>query len=310
MQILRSIEELSQLQGPVALAIGVFDGVHRGHQEVICAAQEYAALHNGTAVVLTFEPHPLKVLRPDQAPRLLCSLNHKLVMLGRLGITHSVVHPFDAAFASTRAEEFIDRLAKSCQPLGFISVGYTWRFGQGGRGDIHLLMDAGESLGFGVYGVPAVHVDGFPVSSTAIRDALSVGDLTRARTLLGRDASVLGLVVMGRQLGRTIGFPTANVETGAEQLPPPGVYAVRALIQGVQRIGVANLGLRPTINEADPTLKLEVHLFNFEGDLYGQDVEVSFVHRIRDERKFENLDELKAQIARDSNQARELLAKS
>jgi len=310
MQILRSIEELSQLQGPVALAIGVFDGVHRGHQEVIRAAQEYAAQHSGTAVVLTFEPHPLKVLRPDQAPRLLCSLNHKLAMLSRLGITHSVVHPFDSAFASTPAEEFIEKLASSCRPLGFISVGYTWRFGKGGEGDIHLLMDAGERLGFGVYGVPAVHVDGFPVSSTAIRDALTAGDLSQARLLLGRDASVLGRVVLGRQLGRTIGFPTANVETGAEQLPPPGVYAVRALIQGIEKPGVANLGHRPTVAESEAPLKLEVHLFDLDGDLYGQDVEVSFVHRIRDERKFENLDELKAQIARDSNQAREVLAKS
>lgn len=310
MQVLRNIEDLSQLKGPVALAIGVFDGVHRGHQEVIHAAQEYAVQHSGTAVVLTFEPHPLKVLRPNQAPRLLCSLDHKLAMLSRLGITHSVVHPFDSAFASTQAEEFVEKLANSCRPLGFISVGYTWRFGKGGEGDIHLLMDAGERLGFGVYGVPAVHVDGFPVSSTAIRDALTAGDLSQARLLLGRDASVLGQVVLGRQLGRTIGFPTANVKTGAVQLPPPGVYAVRALIQGIEKPGVANLGHRPTIAEGEAPLKLEVHLFDFEGDLYGQDVEVSFVHRIRDERKFENLDELKAQIARDSNQARELLAKS
>jgi len=302
------MSELAALPGPVSLAIGVFDGVHRGHQEVIGAATEHAAQHGGTAAVLTFDPHPLHVLRPEQAPRLLCSTRHQLAILERLGVSHVVVCRFDESLAATSAEDFIAQLASSCRPLGFISVGYSWRFGARGAGDIHLLMDAGQRLGFGVYGVPPVCNAGEVVSSTAIREAVRSGDFEKANRLLGRDYTVLGVVVRGRQLGRTIGVPTANLEIEAEELPPAGVYAVRARVVGVWQNGVANLGRRPTVAVADSPLALEVHVLDFDADLYTREIEVCFVQKLRDEQKFDGLDALKAQIARDIAAARTLLS--
>lgn len=305
--ILRSIAELTELPGPVALAIGVFDGVHFGHQAVIGAAKDHAAQHGGTAAVLTFDPHPARVLRPENAPRLLCSARHQMRILERFGVTHTVVCAFDAAFAATPAADFVRALAASCRPLGFISVGYSWRFGARGAGDIHLLMDAGEKLGFAVYGVPPVCIDGAVVSSTAIREAVGRGDFEKASRLLGRAYSVLGDVVRGRQLGRQIGVPTANVAVEAEQLPPPGVYAVRVRIDDAWRDGIANLGHRPTVTAHGSSLALEAHLFDFAGDLYGREIEVGFVRHLREERKFNGLDSLKDQIARDISAAREIL---
>ena len=307
MKVLHAIDELASVPGPVSLAIGVFDGVHLGHQAVIGAATEHAAQHGGTAAVLTFDPHPLHVLRPDLAPRLLCSTKHQLAILDRLGVSHMVMCRFDKAFASTSAEDFIARLAAACHPLGFISVGYSWRFGAKGAGDIHLLMNAGERLGFGVYGVPPVCVDGAVVSSTAIRETVRLGKFGKAQLLLGRTYTVLGSVVHGKQLGRQIGVPTANLDVEAEQLPPAGVYAVRALVQGRWQNGVANLGHRPTVSPEDSELSLEVHLLDFDADLYGRDIEVCFVQRLRDEQRFSDLDALKAQIAEDVSAARAVL---
>lgn len=307
MKVHGSIADLASLPGPVALAIGVFDGVHLGHQAVIASALEHAAQHGGTAVVLTFDPHPLHVLRPSQAPRLLCSARHQRVILGRLGVEHLVVQSFDENFAATPADVFVAQLATASRPLSFISVGFTWRFGARGAGDIHLLMDAGQRLGFGVYGVPPVTCDGTVVSSTLIREAVSRAEFDTARSLLGRDYTVLGEVVRGRQLGRTIGVPTANIAIEAEQLPPTGVYAVRVLVDGRCQNGVANLGRRPTVGVSED-LSLEVHLLDFDGDLYGRDLEVSFVTRLRDEQKFDGLEALKTQIALDIAAARGVFA--
>lgn len=308
MIVLDSIAALSALPGPVSLAIGVFDGVHLGHKAVIGAAMEHAAQHGGTAAVLTFDPHPLRVLRPDLAPRLLCSARHERAILGRIGVSHLVVCRFDAAFAAMRAEDFIARLAEACRPLAFISVGYSWRFGTQGAGNIHLLMDAGERLGFGVYGVPPVCIDGAVISSTVIRESVRAGDFEKARRLLGRDYTVLGNVVRGRQLGRTIGVPTANLDVETEELPPAGVYAVRALVGSAWHDGVANLGRRPTVASDESELTLEVHLLDFEGDLYADDLEVCFVRRLRDEEKFDGLAALKEQIAADIKNARAVLS--
>lgn len=304
---LHDISELSRLTGPVALAIGVFDGVHPGHQKVIRAAQDYAAKQGGTAVVMTFDPHPLRVLRPDVAPRLLCSTRHKLRILEQCGVDCVFVARFDESTAETSAADFVGALATSCKPLGFISVGYTWTFGKNREGNIHKLMDLGESLGFGVYGVSAVQVSGEVVSSTLIREAVRAGDLSRARRFLGRDYSVFGKVVAGNQLGRQIGFPTANVAVENEELPPNGVYVVSVQITGSKLPsikGVANLGLRPTVNAGAAERVLEVHLLDFDGDLYGNEMEVAFIEMLRPEQKFAGLEELKAQIAKDVLMAR------
>jgi riboflavin kinase/FMN adenylyltransferase len=301
MQILRAIEELSGLPGPVALAIGVFDGVHRGHQEVIRGAMDFSEKHGGAMALLTFDPHPMQVLRPEAAPRLLCSTRHKLRLIEALGVRHALVLPFDQTTAKTSAAAFVGSLAAACHPLGLVSVGFSWSFGSGREGDIHKLMDLGGQHGFAVYGVPEVRVDGAVVSSTRVREAVRAGDFTRAKSLLGRDYTVLGKIVRGRQLGRQLGFPTANLAVENEELPPDGVYVVRA---GTLR-GVANLGMRPTTDAASQDRSFEVHLLDFDGDLYGREMEVSFVRRLRDEVRFAGLDELKAQIARDVAAARE-----
>lgn len=304
MTVLHAISELRSVRGPVALAIGVFDGVHRGHQEVIRAALEFAGQHGGSAVVMTFDPHPLRILRPEAAPNLLCSTAHKLRILGGLGVQTVLLCPFDRDFAQTPPRDFIEPLARSCRPLGYVSVGYTWRFGRGGTGDIHLLMDEGQKFGFGVYGVPPVRLGGEVVSSTAVRDAVAAGDFARAREFLGRDYTVFGRVIEGNKLGRKLGFPTANLDIETEQLPPGGVYAVRATLNGEWLPAVANLGHRPTVAGAGAPLSLEVHLIDFSGEIYGRDMEVSFVARLRQEQKFAGIDELRRQIAADLEEAR------
>ena len=298
MQVLRSIDALSSLPGPLALAVGVFDGVHLGHQEVIRAAQEHATQHHGTAVVATFDPHPAQVLRPGSAPRLLCGPRLQQQTLSQIGISHLLACPFTVETAQTPAREFVLQLIRASRPLGCISVGYTWQFGHQREGNIHLLMEMGQEHDFAVYGVPPLKIAGAVVSSTLIREAIAKGDFATAATLLGRDYSVYGTVVEGQKLGRQLGFPTANVDVENEQLPPLGVYAVAARIDAQWLPAVANLGRRPTV-AADAAPSLEVHLLDWSGDLYGKDLEVRFTRRLRSEMKFSSLDELKAQIARD-----------
>lgn len=298
MQVLRSIDALSALPGPLALAVGVFDGLHLGHQEVIRAAQEHSTQHHGTAVVATFDPHPAQVLRPGAAPRLLCGPRHQQRALSQIGISHLLACPFTHETALTPARDFIQQLIRASRPLGCISVGYTWQFGHRREGDIHLLMELGQQHGFSVYGVPAVKIDNEVVSSTLIREAVSQGNFDKAARFLGREYSVFGSVIEGRHLGRQLGFPTANVDVENEQLPPLGVYAVQARIGETWHPAVANLGRRPSVEtNAEPLL--EVHFPNWSGDLYGQDLEVRFTRFLRPEMKFGGLDELKAQIQRD-----------
>ncbi|MFO1482589.1 MAG: bifunctional riboflavin kinase/FAD synthetase [Verrucomicrobiaceae bacterium] len=303
MQVLRSIDSLAQLPGPLALAVGVFDGLHLGHQEVIRAAQEHATQHHGTAVVVTFDPHPVQILRPGSAPKLLCGPRHQQSVLKQIGIRCLLACPFTPETARTPARAFIQQLVHAAKPLGCISVGYTWSFGHQREGDIHLLMELGQQHDFAVYGVPPLRIHGEIASSTLIREAVSKGDLARAALFLGREYSVFGPVVEGQHLGRQLGFPTANVAVENEQLPPLGVYAVQARVQDDWLPAVANLGRRPTIApDADPSL--EVHLLDWNGDLYGKDLEVRFTCFLRSEMKFNGLDELKAQIARDIEAAR------
>ena len=308
MNVLHEISELSTLGAPVALAIGVFDGVHLGHQEVIREALDYAKHHHGTCVVMTFDPHPVAVLRPEKAPKRLCTTPHIVKILERIGVEHLLIVPFTNEMAKTSAAEFVGSLVNTCKPLGFISVGYDWAFGSGREGNIHRLMELGQQHGFAVCGVPAFKVNGEVVSSTLIRDAVRNGDLARGKAMLGRNFSVLGEVLHGRQLGRQLGFPTANIALDPTvKLPPSGVYAVWVRIENETHKGVANLGLRPTV-ESNPTERtLEVHVLDFCADLYGKYLEVEFVKMLRPEQKFTGLDELKAQIAQDVVGARTVL---
>jgi riboflavin kinase/FMN adenylyltransferase len=308
MPLLSSIDSLSSVPGPVHLAVGFFDGVHAGHQEVIQHAHSLAAESGGSAVVATFDPHPLKFLRPDKAPRLLTSTHHKALILERLGVRYLLVIPFDASMAALSPDEFIGDIAGACRPLASITVGKSWAFGRGRTGTLATLETLGQRLGFTAHGIAPVTCGGEPVSSTRIRTAVERGDFPEAALLLAREYSVLGTVIHGRHLGATLGFPTANLALEAEQLPPIGVYAVRALVKDTLLRGVANLGHRPTVDRDSTERHLEVHLFDFTGDLYGESVEVRFVQRLREELRFESVDQLKTQIERDAARARAVLA--
>ena len=295
MEVLHDLEPLRLLPGPVYLAIGIFDGVHRGHRALIEEAQADAKKTGGTAVVMTFEPHPMMFFQRAEPPLRLSSPRHKELLLARQGVTHLAVLPFEAGRASQTAEEFVEELRAACRPLGGVVVGADWKFGKGRAGDVGLLKRMG---GFEVDGIPAVTIQGKPISSTAIRLAVARGDLPLAGEALGRPYAVFGRVVPGRKLGRELGCPTANIETDGFQLPPDGVYAVRVRIGEKTFAGVANLGVRPTVSRGDKRM-LEVHLLAFEGDLYGLEIEVEFLRFLREEKKFGSMEELRAQIGRD-----------
>lgn len=306
MLICNSLEKLAAIGQPLHLALGVFDGVHIGHQAVIRRAVEAAAREGGLAGLLTFDPHPIRVIAPEKAPAsLLESLDHKAKIVSGLGIGVFIPLHFDAGLAVMEASEFLVRLTAA--PVRTIAVGEDWRFGHKRRGDVALLQSESEKRGFQLEAVPPVMFEGDRISSTRIRQAIHDGNLEEASGMLGRPYSVSGPVVRGEQLGRKLGFPTANIATGEVQLPPDGVWVVRTAAAGQSWEGVANLGVRPTIGGAKRLL--EVHLFDFSGDLYGQNLEVFFETRLRGEMKFPTLEALRWQIENDSTAAREFLAK-
>ena len=304
MEILQSIPELERLRGPLFLAIGVFDGVHRGHQAVISTSAEHARAVNGTPVVVTFDPHPEKVLRPERAPHLLTATQHKIALIRELGVGNLLIIHFDKQFAGTEPEDFVTALVKHSKPLREICVGHEWSFGKNRRGNLDLLKQLGGKFNFEVVGIQPVKIKDAVVSSTAIRKAIEKGDFAKATEMLGREYTILGTVIHGDNLGKKIGFPTANLSAHSEQFPPNGVYAAEARIDNEQRRGVINLGVRPTISGGKSERVLEIHLFDFDRDLYGQEVEVRFLKFLRPEKKFENLDALVQQIRRDVEEAR------
>ena len=308
MQVLRSIPELGNLAGPLFTAIGVFDGVHLGHQAVISTSARHAQEAGGTPVVVTFDPHPAKVLRPEEAPRLLTATQHKIALIREVGVAHLLVVTFDRGFANTPPEEFVNQLVRHANPLHEICVGHEWSFGKNRAGNLSLLQKLGAEHHFNVVGIKPVAVSGTVVSSTAIRRAVETGDFERAAEMLGREYTILGTVKRGAQLGRQLGFPTANLSAHSEQFPPNGVYVCEAKLGDEVFRGVANLGVRPTVSGAKPERLLELHLFDLDREIYGEDVEVRFTRYLRAEQKFDGLDELKAQIARDVEMARRVSA--
>jgi riboflavin kinase / FMN adenylyltransferase len=305
---LHSISELAQLHGPLFLAIGVFDGVHLGHQAVISAATNHARAAQGTPVAMTFDPHPLKVLRPQHAPHLLTATQHKIALIRNLGVEHLLVINFDKKFAATSPEKFVEELVVHSRPLREICVGHEWSFGKDRRGNLGLLKKLGPRFDFSVVGVPPVLINGEVVSSTAVRQAVENGDFAKAAEMLGRDYTILGTVTHGDNLGKKIGFPTANLSAHSEQFPPNGVYLAEAWINGVLYHGVINLGYRPTVSSGKSERVLEIYLLDFDRDIYGEDVEVRFVRYLRPERKFDNMESLAQQIELDVRRARELWA--
>jgi riboflavin kinase/FMN adenylyltransferase len=310
MEQIVDIGRLRRKRRPIVLAAGFFDGIHLGHRKVLGRTLARARELNGRAWVLTFESHPLSVLRPATAPRLLLSNRYKLLLLERLGLDGCVLLDFTRAVADIAPAEFVQNLRAAAPALAEIVVGRDWRFGRKGAGNPALLRRMGRELGFGVTAVGPVRRGGLPVSSTRTRAAILDGDLAAAATLLGRPFSILETVIPGRTMGRKLGYPTANLAPRNEILPPHGVYAVFAHVRGTLHRGVLNFGRRPTFagrGAGDPVI--ELHLLDARpGELYGDDVEVFFVSRIRSERRFKSEAALRSRIAADVESATALLS--
>jgi riboflavin kinase/FMN adenylyltransferase len=315
-QTIRHAADLKTNGRKVCIAIGVFDGVHLGHQQIIRQTIADARQHDGISLVVTFDRHPKAIVAADRMPPAIYPLSQKLRAIESLGVDATLLIEFTREFSEQTAGKFIQGLVRDLGHLQSICVGADFVFGHQRSGNVALLRQMGAEFGFVVHGMAAVALDGAVVSSTRIRAAVQAGDFDAASQMLGRPFSIVSSVVAGDQLGHQLGFPTANLNVSGLVLPPDGVYAARVLINPGGAGGssaaavppeyhaVLNLGLRPTIASASPERRFEVHLLDFAGDLYNCQLEVEFILRLRDEIKFDSLDALKAQIAADVEAAR------
>jgi len=309
-RIVRGSRSLEKPLERCVLTVGNFDGLHVGHRRIITTVTGRARAFEGEAAVYTFEPHPRKVLQPERAPRLLTTLEQKLELFAAAGVDVAIIEPFDREFAKLPAERFVrEVLFERIAPLE-VYVGYDFRYGRDREGSMRTLTELGPHLGFAVTIVPELKLGSRDVNSTRIRELLELGNVSEAAQLLGRPYTIRGQVVAGQRRGRTLGFPTLNLAADNEVLPQAGVYAgcVRFLDAGTPPLGsehraVINVGQRPTFGDVDRPLT-EAHLLDFSADIYGRRVEVAFVERLRAEQRFESVDALRAQIARDAATAR------
>lgn len=308
MQIIQDATKLANPQRNVCVAVGVFDGVHLGHQQVIRRTIADARQHSALAVAITFDRHPSTVIAPERTPPLIYSLPQKLRAIGSLGVDAILLIRFDLAFSQQSGDVFIRGLVRDFGHIHSICVGSNFTFGNKRSGNVPLLKTLGQELKFIVHGLAAVSLDGKTVSSTRIRDTLRDGNLDPASQMLGRPYSVAGRVIQGDKLGRQLGYPTANLDVRLLALPPNAVYAVQAEVSGKTYEAVLNIGYRPTLQHPEPQLRAEVHLLDFTGDIYGQEIELTFVEKLRAEQKFASIDALKAQIGHDIVRARAVFA--
>jgi riboflavin kinase/FMN adenylyltransferase len=303
-KVFHDSRDLAATSRKACVAIGVFDGVHLGHQQVIRQTVADAAQHEALAVVVTFDRHPNSVVAPARVPSLIYSLPQKLRAIETLGVDAIWLIHFDETFSRRTGEEFVRGLARDFGHLHSVCVGSEFTFGHKRSGNVELLRQLGQEMKFTVHGLAAVALDGSTVSSTRIREAIARGELDAASQMLGRSYAIAGNVVKGDQLGRTLGFPTANLDVAGLVLPPQGVYAAHAHAQGRTLRAAVNIGVRPTLAGATPVPRVEAHLLDFDGDLYGTELELAFVAKLREERKFSSLEALKEQISRDVVMAR------
>lgn len=298
MKIFHGTENANILR-PTVLTLGVFDGLHLGHQRIMRQVVDRARALNAGATAITFDPHPREVLYPDTAPPLLQTLDQRLASLEALGIDQAIVVKFDREFAAQPAEDFLAKIVHDRLHAREVYLGQGFAFGKDRGGNIDLLRRMGDELGFVAAEVEEVRLRGRRISSSVIRKLLLGGQINLARRMLGRPYGVEGIIIRGNRRGHTIGFPTANLKPKNRVIPRYGVYATATLIDGLWRKSITNIGVRPTFeNESEPSI--ETYIFDFDEDLYGDAIRVRFLHRIRDERKFSGIDELKAQIERDT----------
>jgi riboflavin kinase/FMN adenylyltransferase len=294
--------ENANIARPTVLTLGVFDGLHLGHQRIMQTVVERAKATNAVPTVLTFDPHPRAVLYPESAPPLLQTLDQRLAALEVLGIEQAILIRFNREFAAQDARDFLREVIHERLHAREVYLGKGFAFGKNRSGNIGLLREMSKELGFVADEVEEVCLRGLRISSSKIRQLLAEGRVNRARGMLGRPYGVEGMIIRGAQRGRTIGFPTANLHPQNRVIPKFGVYATATLIDDRWRRGITNVGVRPTFeNEAEPSI--ETYIFDFDGDLYGDVLRVRFLHRIRDERKFGGIEELKTQIQRDTRRA-------
>jgi riboflavin kinase / FMN adenylyltransferase len=304
MKVIRTADALERDGRKVCVAIGFFDGVHLGHQQIIRQTVADARQHEALSLVVTFDRHPNTVVAANRVPPLIYSLPQKLRVIGTLGCSALLLIHFDKPFSEQSGDSFIRKLAHDLGQIQSLCVGSNFTFGYKRTGDVALLKTLGDELKFTVHGMSAVSLGGKIVSSTRIRDTIRNGDLDAAGQMLGRAYSLSGQVIRGDQLGHQLGFPTANLEVSELVLPPNGVYAVHAEVEGRTHRAVVNIGCRPTLKNPAPQLRVEVHLLDFKGDLYNREMEITFVDKLREEKAFSSLDALKEQIGRDIAEAR------
>lgn len=302
MKIFHGTENANILK-PTVLTLGVFDGLHIGHQQIMQTVVDRAKAIHAVPTAITFDPHPRAVLHPESAPPLLQTLDQRLANFEFLGIEQTIVIPFTHEFAANPAEDFLKDIIRDRLHAKEVYLGKGFAFGRGRGGNIELLRRMSAELGFAADEVEEVQLRGRRISSSAIRELLNNGRVNLARRMLGRPYGVEGVVIRGNRRGHTIGFPTANLKPQNRVIPRYGVYATATLIDGHWRRSITNIGVRPTFEtEAEPSI--ESYIFDFDNDLYGDSLRVRFLHRIRDERKFNGIDELKSQIERDTRRAR------
>jgi riboflavin kinase/FMN adenylyltransferase len=304
MKIIRAANELKTEGKKVCLAIGFFDGVHLGHQQIIRQTISDARRHDAIAVVLTFDRHPNSIVTPDRVPPLIYSLPQKLRAIESLGADALLLIQFDKKFSEQTGEKFIRGLARNFWKIHSVCVGTDFVFGHKRSGDVALLKKLGGEIGFQVHGLAAVSLDGQVVSSTRIRETIRAGNFDAASQMLGRTYAISGRVVEGDRLGHKLGFPTANLDTTNLILPPNGVYSGCTKLKGQFYRVALNIGFRPTVASAKPQLRVEAHLLDFSGKLYDEELEVEIGEKLREEQKFASATELREQIARDIAQVR------
>lgn len=305
MRIVRGLPPVPPEASASAVALGVFDGVHLGHRAILGLAVARAAAGEMRSIACTFDPHPMEILQPGRAPLPITTLDERLALIEGCGLDVAVVLPFTRELAAMEPEAFVKDVLVTRLGARDVVVGFNHRFGRGARGDAEMLRSLGERLGFRTHVAEPLMVDGVAVSSTEIRAALQRGDLPVAVRLLGRAYTLSGTIAHGAGRGRTLGFPTANLVPTRPVLVAAGVYACMAEVAGRKERAVVNVGIRPTFGET--TLAVEAYLLDFAADLYGQTMTLTFVSRIREERRFPSVDALTAQIEADAAEARRRL---
>ena len=304
MQIITDIRKFKNIKPPI-ITLGKFDGVHKGHQKVLRAVKDRAAKLKFPSVVYTFEPHPLKIVAPHKSPLLLTTLKEKIELIKASGIDYLILARFTKEFAAQHPREFVSDILVKQLAVKEVLVGHDYAFGKGKKGTIEYLKKLGQEFGFKVYIIPAYKKRGFIVSSSKIREYIQNGKMKEAARFLGRPYTISGKVIKGRNIGKHLGFPTANIEIHNELIPKDGIYAVLALLGNKIYKGAVNIGIAPTFHTNKRAV--EAHIINFKQNIYGKKLKIEFIQRLRGEKTFKSVEGLASQITRDVEKVKKIL---